>query len=185
MSKITYIEKSFQAKSLVLIEKANEIIDNYRGQGYDLTLRQLYYQFVARALIPNSEKSYKQIGSLINDGRLAGLIDWESIVDRTRELKRMPHWETPEDIIDSCVNSFRIDKWANQPNRVEVWIEKEALPESLNHAVPPWTWIILAAGGTLASLNSGGRRCGYPITPYVGRTFISSTLATTIQAGSI
>jgi hypothetical protein len=30
-----------------MIAKANEIIATYAEQGYDLTLRQLYYQFVA------------------------------------------------------------------------------------------------------------------------------------------
>ena len=42
------------AESLAVIEKANEILEQYAAQGFDLTLRQLYYQFVARDLVPNS-----------------------------------------------------------------------------------------------------------------------------------
>lgn len=109
------------------INKANEIIGEYLAQGYRLTLRQIYYQFVARDLIPNKVSEYKRLGSIINDGRLAGLIDWSAIEDRTRELSALPHWNSPASIIWSAAESFRLDKWATQPTRIEVWIEKEAL----------------------------------------------------------
>lgn len=52
MPKIAYTTIDFQPKSLELIDLANEIIDDYSSQGYDLTLRQLYYQMVARDVIP-------------------------------------------------------------------------------------------------------------------------------------
>jgi hypothetical protein len=81
---IKYKDFNFRSASLSVIELANSIIAEYQAQGYDLTLRQLYYQFVARGIIPNSDAEYKKLGSVINDGRLAGLIDWDSITDRTR-----------------------------------------------------------------------------------------------------
>jgi len=127
MPKICYAEKRFRGDSLAIIEKANEIIDDYMGQGYDLTLRQLYYQFVARDLIPNTERSYKRLGSIINDGRMAGMIDWKSITDRTRNVRKNSHWSNPKEIIESCAWSYRNDLWANQDYRPEVWIEKDAL----------------------------------------------------------
>ena len=61
------------------------------------------------------------------DGRLAGLIDWNRIVDRTRNLEGNSHWGNPGEIMRSAAHSFRLDKWANQPYRVECWIEKDAL----------------------------------------------------------
>lgn len=122
-----FIHKNFRAKSRAIIDKANEIIEEYRAQGYSLTLRQLYYQFVARDLIPNTERSYKNLGSLINDGRLAGLIDWSAIEDRTRNISAAPHWDSPADVIEAARASYQIDMWADQPRRVEVWIEKNAL----------------------------------------------------------
>lgn len=127
MPKITYTEKRFSAGSLAIIEQANQIIVDYAAQGYDLTLRQLYYQFVSRDLIANKQTEYKRLGSIINDARLAGLIDWDTIVDRTRNMVSNSHWSGPKEIVDSCANQFQIDKWANQENRVEVWIEKDAL----------------------------------------------------------
>jgi len=127
MPKICYVKRKFSRESLGMIEKANEIIAEYAAQGFALTLRQLYYQFVARDLIPNNIKSYKNLGSVINDGRLAGLIDWRHIQDRTRHLEENSHWEKPGDVIESAAASYRIDLWARQDYRPEIWIEKDAL----------------------------------------------------------
>lgn len=125
--KIQYMNKRFNGSTMATIENANKIIAEYTSAGYDLTLRQLYYQFVSRDLIPNSQQEYKKLGDAINNGRLAGLISWEAIIDRTRNLQRLPSWETPRVFLESVVPQFKIDYWEKQPRRVEVWIEKDAL----------------------------------------------------------
>ena len=135
--KIQYKEIAFKQKSLDLIELVNSVIDEYRAQGYELTLRQAYYQLVARGYIENNERSYKNIGSLINDGRLAGLIDWNSITDRTRNLRNRAHWDQPQDVIYSAKYSYLLDKWEGQPNYVEVWVEKDALIDIVGQACRP------------------------------------------------
>ena len=125
--KITYEAWTPRPEALAIIAQAEQIGASYAAQGYDLTLRQLYYQFVTRNLIPNTEQSYKRLGDIINRARMAGLLDWNYIVDRTRNLRGTSHWDTPGSIISSAAHSFRLDKWADQPRRVEVWVEKEAL----------------------------------------------------------
>lgn len=135
--KIRYKEIRFQQKSLDLIELVNQVVDEYSAQGYELTLRQVYYQLVARGYIPNNERSYKNVGSLINDGRLAGLIDWHSVTDRTRNLRSESHWDTPADVIASARYSYNLDKWKGQPNYVEVWVEKDALVDIVGQACSP------------------------------------------------
>ena len=134
MPKIQYKEINFRGKSLELIELINQVVDEYSSQGYELTLRQTYYQLVARGYIPNNERSYKNIGNLINDGRLAGLIDWQSITDRTRNLRKNSHWTTPSSVIESAMYSYMLDKWEGQPNYVEVWVEKDALVDIVGQA---------------------------------------------------
>jgi len=127
MAKITYTPKKFSIKSEIIINQANDIIEEYQRKGFSLTLRQLYYQFVARDLIPNKQTEYKRLGSIISDARLAGKIDWYAIQDRTRNLKGNSHWSSPSQIIQSCASQFKYDLWKDQDNYVEVWIEKEAL----------------------------------------------------------
>ena len=147
MPKIAYEEKRISDRLLAMIVIANRIIGEYIEAGYRLTLRQLYYQFVARGLFPddrrwtwtgtkwkkdpegtkNADPNYKWLGSLINNGRLAGFIDWTAIEDRTRAMKENSHWNSPADIVDSAATSYGIDLWEGQSKRVEVWVEKEAL----------------------------------------------------------
>lgn len=127
MPKICYQEKRFNAGSKAVIATANEIITEYSAQGFVLTLRQLYYQFVSRGLLPNKQTEYDRLGAIINDARLAGLIDWNAIEDRTRRLRELPHFDSPQDLIDTALNWFLHDKWNDQSHRVEVWIEKDAL----------------------------------------------------------
>ena len=127
MPTVCYVPKRFGKPSRDKIDQANAIITAYTAQGFKLTLRQLYYQFVARDLIKNTMKEYKNLGKIINDARLAGLVDWHAIEDRTRNLKGLNTWSHPGDIIDSAAYGYREDLWADQDYHVEVWIEKEAL----------------------------------------------------------
>lgn len=128
MAKICYKEElRFQGGSLDVIHRANAILEEYDKQGFQLTLRQLYYQFVARGFIANTQKEYARLGGIIDQGRLAGMIDWEFIVDRTRGSRANSHWEAPADVVQSAADGYRRDLWADQNFRPEVWIEKDAL----------------------------------------------------------
>lgn len=122
-----YIQKNFTWATEIVIDQANAIISEYQKSGMKLTLRQLYYQFVSRDLIANKQQEYARLGRIITDARMCGLIDWSSIEDRTRNLKRVSTWRNPGEIIETCVWSFKLDYWENQESYIEVWIEKEAL----------------------------------------------------------
>lgn len=127
MAKMFYVGKNFKPKSLEMIDVCNTIIDEYQAQGFDLTLRQLYYQCVARGIIPNNQREYDNLGSLLNDARLAGMVDWDAIVDRTRNLRERTRYENPQEIMEIAAKSFHTDRWEGQADRLECWIEKDAL----------------------------------------------------------
>lgn len=127
MPKRQYESLNLSKGTLEVIDQANGIIETYAAQGYDLTLRQLYYQFVSRDLLPNTQQNYSRLGDIVSKGRRAGLIDWTAIVDRTRTLRSSAHWTSPQEIIDAVAHSFRLDLWRTQPAYVEVWFEKDAL----------------------------------------------------------
>lgn len=122
-----FVEHKFNKASLALIETANGILNEYRNMGYRLSLRQLYYQLVARDYIENSVKSYKRIGNLISDARLAGLLDWGMIEDRGRETVIPTAWNSPAEIVRAAASQFRVNRWEGQPCYVEVMVEKDAL----------------------------------------------------------
>jgi hypothetical protein len=158
--KIRYESWSPGTDAQAVVRQAEAICRTYAGQGYDLTLRQLYYQFVARGLIPNSQQSYSRLGDIVSNGRMAGLIDWSHIVDRTRNLRGTSHWGSPSDIIDASASSFRLDKWADQDTRVEVWVEKEALAGVVQRAADEYdvNWFSCRGYVSQSELWAAGRR---------------------------
>lgn len=118
---------NFRADSLARIEKCNSIIADYRRQGLRLTLRQLYYQLVSRNIIPNLERSYKNLSALVSDARLAGMMDWDAIEDRVRQPKAASEWSDIVDLVDSALIAYRLPRWEGQEHYVELWVEKDAL----------------------------------------------------------
>jgi len=127
MVKEKFVEHKFNRASAALIGTVNDILREYSVQGYRLSLRQLYYQLVSRAVIENSVKSYKRTGNLISDARLAGLVDWSMIEDRGRETNFLSHWDNPAEIVRDASRWFRTYKWGGQSNYCEVMVEKDAL----------------------------------------------------------
>lgn len=157
---IEYVPKKFSSKTLRVIADANDIIYDYRDQGLSLTLRQLYYRFVATGLLPNKQSEYKRMGSIISDARLAGEIDWDAIEDRGRNLQTIPSWNGPDDIIRQVARSYAIDVWEDQPYRVEVWVEKEALIGVVGAAAEDWDCPSFACKGytSQSEMWRAGRR---------------------------
>ena len=120
------------------IERALAVIAEYEALGFTLTLRQLFYQFVARALIANLLSEYKRLGHIIRDARRAGLIDWDAIEDRTRSLNGWAFYRNPENAILEAAESYAEDLWRGQRYRPEVWIEKEAVVGVVEPACRRW-----------------------------------------------
>lgn len=105
----------------------NKIIEEYRKQGYRLTLRQLYYQLVSRDIIANKVAEYKKLGTLLVKGRMAGVVDWDAIEDRIR-VPYMQYWNLNiKDAIESTIKQYKLNRMAGQENYIELWCEKDAL----------------------------------------------------------
>ena len=121
-----------------LLIEAVRVAEEYRDDGYTLTLRQLYYQLVAQGLIPNSDQSYKRVGDTLGSARLAGNFDMDLIVDRGRSAEVSKHKEVKLDVKDALIEAGQylravpswtvcVDRWFGQPTHVSVWVEKDAL----------------------------------------------------------
>lgn len=127
MPEICYVVKRFTKSHKNTIARARTILNEYAAMGIQLTLRSLYYQFVARDWIDNNLKEYKRLGDIVGHARLAGLIDWFHLEDRTRNLASLKHYNGADDAIDQLAKAYHIDFWEDQKYRPEVWIEKDAL----------------------------------------------------------
>jgi hypothetical protein len=126
-----FVDWNPSRNSLLLLGAIEFILEDYEAQGYKLTLRQLYYQMVTRNAIANDPKSYSSLGDLVSRARLAGLIDWDMIEDRSRVLRRQTCWGSPEEIVSAAAETYHVDHWRGQRQLVEVWCEKDAVSNIL------------------------------------------------------
>lgn len=109
-------------KNLEKLALINSIIEEYSADGYKLTLRQLYYQLVSRDVIPNKQSEYAKISTLLKEGRMAGIVDWEAIEDRLR-LPHITYSNTsPEQAIEDAIDQYRLDRQEGQDTYLEVWV---------------------------------------------------------------
>lgn len=170
--KRAYLHKDFAPVALDVITQAEEICDDYASRGYSLTLRQLYYRFIATDAFPesrrdpelgtkNTDRNYKWLGGLVSDARLAGLIDWNHVVDRGREFHGGDAgWPGPEAVLDWGAENYNVSRWDGQPNYAEVWVEKQALEDVIARPAGRWNVQYFACKGYVSqsSMHEAARR---------------------------
>jgi hypothetical protein len=170
VSKIRYESKSFTPAGLQVVDAADAFCAQYRAQGYRLTLRQLYYRFIATDAFPDSRyftdgkvdpgntsgrgtknclQNYKWLGNLVADGRVSGQIDWSDIEDRGRESSPGDAgWPSPEYAMRAYANGYGITHWDGQDWHIEAWVEKDALTDVIARAASPWDVSYTACKGS-------------------------------------
>lgn len=145
--KQAYKDIKFQSGTLNLIYFLDDLVSDYQRQGFMLSVRQLYYQLVARGKIENTERSYKRVASIINDARLAGLLDWDAIEDRGRDIVTRARWDSGGSILRAVAEQFHMDMWAGQERRVFIMVEKAALAGVMDRPAKAYDVPLLAAKG--------------------------------------
>jgi len=116
-----------------ITENSIKILEGYSDA---ITVRQLYYRLVATVGMTNDVSHYKKVVSAMIDARWKGLVDFEAFIDRDRSMygETAAEEKPLDDEIDSAkaaikswMESYYLNKWENQPEYIEVWIEKKAL----------------------------------------------------------
>lgn len=142
-----YVDKKFTPPVLALIKFLDKMIGEYQRAGYMLSVRQLYYQLVSRDVVENTERSYKRVASIINDARLAGLLDWDAIEDRGRDIVTRSRWTSGGSILRAVADQFHMDMWEGQDRRVFIMVEKAALAGVMERPAREYDVPLLAAKG--------------------------------------
>lgn len=145
--KISFRNIRFSKANKERLETINKIIVEYQTQGYKLTLRQLYYQLVSRDVIPNQQKEYTKLSTLLKEGRMAGVVDWNAIEDRLRRTQVPSSWSSPASIMDSAIESYALPRLEGQANYIETWVEKDALSGVLSRVTEKYHVPILVNRG--------------------------------------
>lgn len=124
--------------NIIRLATINEILEEYRLQGYVLTLRQLYYQLVSRDVVPNNQKEYAKLSILLTKGRMCGIVDWAAIEDRGRSPKLPFYVDGVQTALDTIASQYRLDRQLGQPYYIEVWVEKDALSNVFARVTEPY-----------------------------------------------
>ena len=122
-------------------KKTQEMIDAAYGvlsEGHPMTVRQVYYQLVARHIIENTRSRYQAVSNALVTARQQGEIPWEWIEDRMRKPRGVTMWDDLPDFIAAVRRSYRRDVWADQPYYLEAWLEKDALSGIFEDALSPY-----------------------------------------------
>ncbi|MBA7554161.1 hypothetical protein ES705_46773 [subsurface metagenome] len=136
-----------QKKSLELLAQVQKIIDSY---DFALTLRQIYYQLVAKQIIPNEQRYYKKLSRICVKGRDEGILPEEGFSDRLREIDKPSAWLGLNEFMQTVKSSYNKDKWQNQPKYLEIWTEKDALRSVLTEITYPYDISLMVARGQLS-----------------------------------
>lgn len=116
-----------------IIENALDEIPNYEPG--ELTLRGLHYRLVARGM-PNTIQHYKRVCAALAWARWEGIVDIKVFIDHERDVKGETEYvlepleakiDETKEAVEYWIENYYLSRWANQPNYVEVWIEKKAL----------------------------------------------------------
>ena len=115
-----------------IVPAVNDILSQYNMR---MTIRQIFYRLVAKHLIQNTLSQYKNLSRILVKARERGDVDWTDIEDRSRTtigrdggFESVDHFLTyTEENFKEGWRYFTMPMWTNQPNFLEVWVEKDAL----------------------------------------------------------
>lgn len=151
MPKIAYRTQRFNSKARKTVDQAKIILEDLAGQGYTLTLRQLFYQFVRRNWLPNNQKEYKRLGRIVCDAREVGEIDWLHIEDRGRGCVRIDEVPTWQKALEGLEHGLLINPWLDQDVYLEVAVEKDAQVGIVARPASKWRAPYIACKGYLSA----------------------------------
>lgn len=114
-----------KSKSTLLLEGA--ILDIVE-QRAPITVRGVAYALFTAGYIDSMEtRNTQKVSRVMTAMRETGALDWQLIVDGSREVSRINAWNGPDEIIAATVRQYRRDYWQDQPMLVEVWAEKSTV----------------------------------------------------------
>lgn len=129
---IAYEDWSPNKDTVDIIAKCNTIIQE--KSGFILSVRQIFYQGVAKDWWANRDSMYQRLIGILRNARMAGMVSWDAIEDRGRALMGHRTFEHPGQAFAALADAnyrdpwtYRMDLWANQDWRPEVWYEKAAV----------------------------------------------------------
>lgn len=110
---------------------------------FPMTVRQVFYQAEVHLphFIAKTENGYKMVATDLAKMRRGGTLDYDWIVDNTRNTIRPYGYDSVADALAQLARTYRRNFWNDMDCLVQVWIEKDALAgvieqTTLHYGVP-------------------------------------------------
>jgi hypothetical protein len=108
------------------------------GDGGSWTVRQIFYATSVAGGVEKSEAGYRQVQRQVLAMRREGLINYSTVADNTRWVRQVDTYSSLEDWVDESLRALRLDLWRDAEQRIEVWLEKDALAGVVSEITNKW-----------------------------------------------
>ncbi|MBA7500252.1 hypothetical protein ES704_03007 [subsurface metagenome] len=151
-----------------LVYEVQQYLKECTQEGIIPTFRNVWYKLVAKQILPNLKTQYKYLSRIITDARIENIIPFEAFSDPERlhsvDYYLQHSFESHieyffESLLDN-LELFSFHTWENQPNYVEVWIEKNALFEQFKQVTRKRKVTLVSCKGypSITILSKASRR---------------------------
>jgi hypothetical protein len=110
------------------VQAIREAIKSILKADHPQTVRQVFYQLVARGVIEKTENEYQcTVIRLLSELRLDGRIPWDWIIDESRRSRVTQTFDNIGDALRDAAEYYRRSALRDCSDYIEIWSEKEAL----------------------------------------------------------
>jgi hypothetical protein len=102
------------------------------------TVRQTFYQGNVRGLVDKDESGYNLVQRRLLKMRRAEVMPYPWITDNLRTIYGHTRYPGLESFADDVARLYRRDYWAENPVKVEIWIEADSLASTIKPTVFDW-----------------------------------------------
>jgi hypothetical protein len=138
-----------QQKTQQYIDLILELVAKYH---IPVTVRQVHYLLVGTKEVnhPNTIRGYQKVSRILTDMRYGGRLDWDKIVDQSRDVYKQKSYNDISEAINMLLARYRRDRWQGSNYYVEVWVEKRTLVNQF-YPITDKADVYLASGGGFSS----------------------------------
>jgi hypothetical protein len=115
--------------------------------GPPMTVRQMFYALVIRDVVPKEERAYDQVAYHLLSMRRAGVLPFSYIADHTRWVRKSKTYSSVQAYLEASQEFYRKAVWDDIDERVEIWIEKDALAGVVVEITDAWDVPLLVMRG--------------------------------------
>jgi hypothetical protein len=137
--------RPLKAKTLAIRQAVLDLVEQFTV----MTVRQIFYALTVRRVVPKEETAgYRPVQTQVLKLRREGLLPWSFIADATRWQRKPRSYDDVEDALLTTARAYRRNLWRAQKQRVEVWLEKDALAGVVIEVTDKWDVPLMVSRGT-------------------------------------